>query len=52
MGKPDIYVKGGDYDMETLEETRVVRRWGGVALAIPIVKGYSTTSLLKRIRGG
>ena len=27
--RPDIYVKGGDYDMETLEETRVVRRWGG-----------------------
>jgi rfaE bifunctional protein nucleotidyltransferase chain/domain len=52
MIKPDIYVKGGDYDMETLEETRVVRLWGGVALAIPFVKGYSTTSLIKRIRGG
>jgi len=25
--RPDIYVKGGDYDMETLEETRVVRSW-------------------------
>ena len=27
--RPDIYVKGGDYDMETLEETRTVRSWGG-----------------------
>ena len=49
--KPDLYVKGGDYDMETLEETRVVRSWGGDAVAIPFVDGYSTTSLVKRIRG-
>lgn len=50
--RPDLYVKGGDYDMETLEETRVVRSWGGDALAIPFVDGYSTTSLVKRIRAG
>ena len=49
--KPDLFVKGGDYDMETLEETRVVRSWGGDAVAIPFVDGYSTTSLVKRIRG-
>lgn len=50
--RPDLYVKGGDYDMETLEETRVVRSWGGNALAIPFVDGYSTTALVKRIRAG
>lgn len=50
--RPDLYVKGGDYDMETLEETRVVRSWGGDALAIPFVDGYSTTALVKRIRAG
>ncbi len=49
---PDWYVKGGDYDMETLEETRVVRSWGGDARAIPFVDGYSTTALVGRIRGG
>ena len=49
--KPDVYVKGGDYDMETLEETRVVRSWGGRSLAIPFVDGYSTTNLVKRIKG-
>src|SRR5882757_2944639 len=48
--RPDIYVKGGDYDMETLEETRLVRSWGGRAVAINFVSGYSTTSLLQRIR--
>jgi len=49
--RADLYVKGGDYDMETLEETRLVRSWGGQALAIPFVDGYSTTALVKRIRG-
>lgn len=48
--KADLYVKGGDYDMETLEETRLVRSWGGEAVAIPFVDGYSTTALVRRIR--
>ena len=48
--RPDIYVKGGDYDMDTLEETRVVQSWGGQAVAIPFLAGFSTTSLVNRIR--
>jgi rfaE bifunctional protein nucleotidyltransferase chain/domain len=48
--RPDIYLKGGDYDMETLEETRVVRSWGGQSVAIPFVDGFSTTALVQRIR--
>lgn len=48
--RPDILVKGGDYDMETLAETALVKTWGGHALALPFVAGYSTTALLKRIR--
>jgi rfaE bifunctional protein nucleotidyltransferase chain/domain len=48
--RPDLYVKGGDYDIEKLEETRLVRSWGGQARAIEFLPGYSTTSLLKRIR--
>jgi D-glycero-beta-D-manno-heptose 1-phosphate adenylyltransferase len=48
--RPDLYVKGGDYDVETLEETRRVRRWGGDARALPFVTGYSTTDLVRRIR--
>lgn len=48
--RPDLYVKGGDYDIETLEETRLVRSWGGDARAISFVDGYSTTSLVRRIR--
>lgn len=48
--RPDLYVKGGDYDMEELEETRLLRSYGGDARAIPFREGYSTSSLLDRIR--
>ena len=50
--RPTIYVKGGDYDMATLAETRLVEGWGGKAVAIPFVDGYSTTALVRRIRSG
>lgn len=48
--RPDIYVKGGDYDMETLQETQLVRSWGGQSVAITFVDGFSTTRLVQRIR--
>ncbi|MFZ9297913.1 MAG: D-glycero-beta-D-manno-heptose 1-phosphate adenylyltransferase [Hylemonella sp.] len=48
--RPDILVKGGDYDMRQLPETALIQSWGGRALALPFVAGYSTTALLERIR--
>jgi len=48
--RPDLYVKGGDYDMEAIPETPLVRSWGGRALALPFVDGYSTTQLVRQIR--
>ncbi len=50
--RPDVYVKGGDYDIESLRETALVRSWGGRAVALPFVPGYSTTSLVERVRDG
>ena len=50
--KPDVYVKGGDYDMATLRETTLMQQWGGRSVAIPFVDGYSTTRLVERIRSG
>lgn len=50
--RPAVYVKGGDYDMAKLAETRLVEGWGGRAVAIPFVEGYSTTALVHRIRAG
>ena len=49
--RPDVYVKGGDYDIESLEETRLVRSWGGRSLSMPFVPGYSSSALLQRVRG-
>lgn len=48
--KPAVLVKGGDYDMRRLPETALVESYGGKALAIPFVEGYSTTALVQRIR--
>jgi rfaE bifunctional protein nucleotidyltransferase chain/domain len=48
--RPDILVKGGDYNMSTLPETALVESWGGRARALPFVQGYSTTALLRKIR--
>lgn len=48
--RPDVLVKGGDYDMRRLPETALVESWGGRALALPFVEGYSTTRLVQRIR--
>lgn len=49
--RPDVIVKGGDYDMDTLPETALVKTWGAQALAIPFEFERSTTSLVKKIRG-
>jgi rfaE bifunctional protein nucleotidyltransferase chain/domain len=48
---PDILVKGGDWDMDKLRESALVRGWGGAVRAIPFLHQRSTTSLVERIRG-
>jgi len=47
---PDVYVKGGDYTLESLnqEERRVVEKGGGKIVILPMVTGYSSTALLAR----
>lgn len=47
--RPAVLVKGGDYDMNQLPETAVVKGYGGRALAIPFIDGYSTSALVQRI---
>jgi len=49
--RPDIYVKGGDYTLETLDqdERRAVEQAGGKIVIIPLVPGKSTTALLEKI---
>jgi rfaE bifunctional protein nucleotidyltransferase chain/domain len=50
--RPDIYVKGGDYDMATVAEAQLARSWGARTVAIPFEFERSTTTLLARVRGG
>jgi rfaE bifunctional protein nucleotidyltransferase chain/domain len=49
--QPDIYVKGGDYTLDTLnqDERRAVESAGGKIVIIPFVPGKSTTALLEKI---
>jgi len=49
--EPDIYVKGGDYTLETLnqDERRAVESAGGKIKLVPFVPGKSTTGLLEKI---
>jgi rfaE bifunctional protein nucleotidyltransferase chain/domain len=51
VAQPDVWVKGGDYTLETLnqEERRIVESAGGKIVLIPFVPGKSTTSLLEKI---
>jgi D-beta-D-heptose 7-phosphate kinase/D-beta-D-heptose 1-phosphate adenosyltransferase len=46
--KPDLLVKGADYTMEEVVGAETVRASGGRVLLLPLVRGQSTTSLIRR----
>jgi rfaE bifunctional protein nucleotidyltransferase chain/domain len=50
--RPDVYVKGGDYDLATVPEAQLARSWGARTVAIPFEFERSTTALLTKVRGG
>ena len=47
---PHVLVKGGDYSIENVVGADTVRAAGGEVALIPILKGYSTSDLITRIR--
>ena len=47
---PHVLVKGGDYSIENVVGADTVRASGGEVVLIPILKGYSTSDLITRIR--
>lgn len=49
--RPHIYVKGGDYTLETLPESKIVQSYGGEVKFINLVEGRSTTNILKKLEG-
>jgi len=48
---PSIHVKGGHYSLEKMPETAVVRSLGGRVVLLKIVPGFSTSRLLRKLRG-
>ncbi len=47
--KPDIYVKGGDYTLDTLPEAKIVQNYGGRVEFVKLVAGKSTSNIIKKI---
>lgn len=49
--RPDVLVKGGDYNIETVVGAQEVQSWGGQVKIIPTVEGFSTTGLIAKGAG-
>lgn len=51
--RPDVYVKGGDYTVDTIHqgERRLVEGYGGRVAIVAGVEGKSTTDIVARISG-
>lgn len=47
--KPNVYVKGGDYEKAPCKEMAVVKEYGGEAIVLPYISGKSSTLLVKKI---
>lgn len=47
--RPDIHVKGGDYTVDSLPESRIVLGYGGQVVIVPLVQGRSSSNTLKRM---
>ena len=50
QARPDIYVKGGDYQMDAIPEGRAVLAYGGQAVALDFKHDRSTTKLLNKVK--
>ncbi len=48
--QPDVFVKGGDYTLDTLPEASLVEELGGEVKILPYIKDQSTTGVIERIR--
>lgn len=48
--RPDVYVKGGDYEGRESEEVSLIRRQGGVVAYFPYIHGVSSSKIINKIR--
>jgi D-beta-D-heptose 7-phosphate kinase/D-beta-D-heptose 1-phosphate adenosyltransferase len=49
--RPDVIVKGGDYNPDTVVGAKEVMSWGGQVKIVPTVEGFSTTGLIAKGAG-
>ena len=49
--RPDVIVKGGDYNVDTVVGAKEVMAWGGQVKIVPTVAGFSTTGLIAKGAG-
>lgn len=49
--KPEIYIKGGDYTLDTVnqDERKIIENYGGKIKIIPAQRNTSTTAIIKKI---
>lgn len=48
--KPNIYVKGDEYNINNLPEAPVVKKYGGKIIKIPMISGISTTETIRKLK--
>ena len=48
--KPKIIVKGGDYNNEEIVGSKLIKNWNGKVKIIPLVRGFSTTKKIKKLK--
>ena len=49
--KPDILIKGGDWPLDQIVGYEFVESYGGTVFSLPLLPGFSTTSIIEKIRG-
>ena len=50
--RPDILVKGGDWKADKIVGKDIVESLGGRTVRLPVVKGFSTTEIARKIKAG
>ena len=49
--RPDVLVKGGDYQADSIVGAKEIASWGGDVRIVPLVEGFSTTRLIEKGAG-
>jgi rfaE bifunctional protein nucleotidyltransferase chain/domain len=48
--KPDVLAKGGDYEIEAIVGHEIVQNNGGEVILVPFVDGFSSTTIIDKIK--